>query len=48
MKKLTIIAGFILAALFPAQQLVHQPVQSFQTTAYNAKRKLLLISWLRK
>jgi beta-glucosidase len=25
--------------LFPAQQLVHQPVQSFQTTAYNAKKK---------
>ncbi|WP_454060044.1 beta-glucosidase BglX [Elizabethkingia ursingii] len=42
MKKLTIIAGFILAALFPAQQLVHQPVQSFQTTAYNAKKKAFI------
>ncbi len=42
MKKLTIIAGFILAALFPAQQLVHQPVQSFQTTVYNAKKKAFI------
>ncbi|OPC00385.1 beta-glucosidase [Elizabethkingia ursingii] len=42
MKKLTIIAGFILAALFPAQQLVHQPVQSFQTAAYNAKKKAFI------
>ncbi|CAM3585314.1 beta-glucosidase BglX [Elizabethkingia occulta] len=42
MKKLTIIAGFILAALFPAQQLVHQPVQSFQTTEYNAKKKAFI------
>ncbi|KUY27412.1 beta-glucosidase BglX [Elizabethkingia ursingii] len=42
MKKLTIIAGFILAALFPAQQLVHHPVQSFQTTAYNAKKKAFI------
>lgn len=42
MKKLTIIAGFILAALFPAQQLVHQPVQSFQTTAYTAKKKAFI------
>ncbi|MCL1669381.1 beta-glucosidase BglX [Elizabethkingia ursingii] len=42
MKKLTIIAGFILAPLFPAQQLVHQPVQSFQTTAYNAKKKAFI------
>ncbi len=38
MKKLSIIAGLILAPLFSAQ-LVHQPVQSFQTEAYTSKKK---------
>lgn len=47
MKKIIIIAGLILAPLFSAQ-LVHQSVQSFQTTAYNTKRKLLLTSLLQK
>ncbi|OPC58355.1 beta-glucosidase BglX [Elizabethkingia miricola] len=38
MKKLSIIAGLILAPLFSAQ-LVHQPVQSFRTEAYTSKKK---------
>ncbi|MDV2460188.1 beta-glucosidase BglX [Elizabethkingia anophelis] len=38
MKKLSIIAGLILAPLFSAQ-LVHQPVQSFQTETYTSKKK---------
>ncbi|MCT3809705.1 beta-glucosidase BglX [Elizabethkingia anophelis] len=38
MKKLSIIAGLILAPLFSAQ-LVQQPVQSFQTEAYTSKKK---------
>ncbi|MCT3960257.1 beta-glucosidase BglX [Elizabethkingia anophelis] len=38
MKKLSIIAGLILAPLFSAQ-LVHQPVLSFQTEAYTSKKK---------
>lgn len=38
MKKLSIIAGLIFAPLFSAQ-LVHQPVQSFQTEAYTSKKK---------
>ncbi|MDV3540180.1 beta-glucosidase BglX [Elizabethkingia anophelis] len=38
MKKLSIIAGLILAPLFSAQ-LVNQPVQSFQTEAYTSKKK---------
>ncbi|MCT4215152.1 beta-glucosidase BglX [Elizabethkingia anophelis] len=38
MKKLSIIAGLILAPLFSGQ-LVHQPVQSFQTEAYTSKKK---------
>ncbi|HIC8925418.1 beta-glucosidase BglX [Elizabethkingia anophelis] len=38
MKKLSIIAGLILAPLLSAQ-LVNQPVQSFQTEAYTSKKK---------
>ncbi|AQX04933.1 glycosyl hydrolase [Elizabethkingia meningoseptica] len=38
MKKLSIIAGFVLAPLFSAQ-LVHQPVQSFQSGTYAVKKK---------
>ena len=38
MKKLSIIAGFVLAPLFSAQ-LVHQPVQSFQSETYAVKKK---------
>ncbi|CAM3365290.1 beta-glucosidase BglX [Elizabethkingia occulta] len=41
MKKIIIIAGLILAPLFSAQ-LVHQLVQSFQTTAYNTKKKTFI------
>lgn len=48
MKKLILIASWVLAPLFSAQQLVDQPVQSFQTSSYQAKKKAFVDALLAK
>ena len=48
MKKLILIASWVLTPLFSAQQLVDQPVQSFQTSSYQAKKKAFVDALLAK
>ena len=48
MKKLSIIAGIILAPLVCAQEMIQKPVQSFQTQAYNSKKEAFVNQLLAK
>lgn len=48
MKKLAIIAAMALAPLFSAQEMVYQPVQSYQTQQYKAKKKAFVENLLSK
>lgn len=42
MKRLIVVASVLLASVFPAQELVHKPVQSFQTAQYQTKKKAFI------
>ncbi len=42
MKRLIVVASVLLASVFPAQELVHKPVQSFQTAQYQSKKKAFI------
>lgn len=48
MKKIVLIASVLLSASFSAQELVWKPVQSFQTSDYNNKKKVFVDQLLAK
>lgn len=48
MKKIVLIASVLLSAAFSAQELVWKPVQSFQTSDYNNKKKVFVDQLLAK
>ncbi|WP_407402336.1 beta-glucosidase BglX [Chryseobacterium sp.] len=48
MKKLVIIATIALAPIFSAQEMISKPVQSYQTTQYQAKKKAFVENLLAK
>ena len=48
MKKIVLIASVLLASVFPAQELVSKPVQSYQTAEYKTKKKAFVDELLAK
>ena len=48
MKKIVLIASVLLASVFPAQELVWKPVQSYQTAEYKTKKKAFVDALLAK
>lgn len=48
MKRVVVIASLLLSTAFSAQELVHKPVQSFQTAQYQAKKKAFVENLLSK
>lgn len=48
MKRIAIVASILLAGFFSAQELIHQPVQKYQTQQYQAKKKAFVDQLLAK